>query len=144
MCICVHFEIVHVASLVAVISCSPFFSECVLWEELKHTLTHSRAGVREVEVGYQGGPGYAFWKETLYPAATLASHSTSCLPASLHLQSCPVMPAVNGHRHTHLPLPGWEGVSSSTSPFILCRRKSFRFLSCVCVADRRLHVVTAQ
>lgn len=79
------------------------------------------------------------WKETLYPPATLASHSTSCLPASLHIQSCPVMPAVNGHTHTptpththsQIPVTGGEGVSSTTSSVIFIGVKvsdSFRVL----------------
>lgn len=58
------------------------------------THTHTQAE-RVVFLGYAIGKRGG---ETLYPTATLASHSTSCLPASLHIQSCP---AVNGHTHTH-------------------------------------------
>lgn len=96
VCICVDFEIVHVAfffALIIVLSTSRSF--CV---QLQRQMKHSRASMRR-----GGGAGWSrvcLWKETLYPPATLAPHSTSCLPASLHIQSCPVMPAVNGHTLT--------------------------------------------
>lgn len=56
----------------------------------------------------KGGLGCDPGGETLHPPATLAPLSASCLSASLHRQSCLVMPAVNGHthtQHTHPQLP---------------------------------------
>lgn len=82
--------------------------------------------------GRQGGLGCDSGGETLYPPATLAPLSTSCLSASLHRHSCLVMPAVNGHtQHT-----------STITPDILHRRKSFR--SHPWLASGWLHMVAAK
>lgn len=86
--------------------------------------------------GETGWSRLCLWMETLYPPFTLTSHPTSCPPVLLHIQSSPVMPAVNGHTQTcpQLPVTGGEGVSSTSSPVTPHRRKSFRFLWCP--ADR--------
>lgn len=63
-------------------------------------LSKTSEGLRMSE--YEGKTGWSrlcLWKETLYPLATFASHSTSCPPASLHIQSCPV-PAVKTYTYT--------------------------------------------
>lgn len=79
--VCVYLcSIVHVASFVP--SCLPSCSDGVyeFLSSLEEQQKHSRGFCGTVEVGYQGGPGYAFWNETLSLTATLASYFNSRLP----------------------------------------------------------------
>lgn len=108
----------------------------------------NKRGIKRWDWGVVSGM-LCLWKETLYPPATLASPSTSCLLHTV-LSGDACSKWTHAHTYTHtlthtdtqLPVTGGEGVSSTTSSVILHRRKSFRFLSCL--ADRWLHMVTAK
>lgn len=83
--------------------CASVFSHSCTWHLSlqRFAVDYTLCARLSVKRRRQGGPGCAFWRRNFTPAGY------TCTPLrqlSLHVQSCLVLPAVNGHTRNTRPL----------------------------------------